>query len=186
MKPTFTFALFLAATGLLSAASITYTSPNVPVNIPDNSTVTSTLTVPDSYLITSLTAQINITHTWTGDLAIALIAPDATRVALVTNRGGSADNFSDTIFSDAAATPIDSGAAPFAGTFRPEQPLSNFNGINISGLWTLEITDRAEDDFGTLLGWSITAEGGAAIPEPASLGLFALGLGGLLLRKHLQ
>ena len=47
----------------------------------------------------------NITHTYNSDLDIFLIAPNGTRVELSTDNGTSGDNFIDTIFDDAAATP---------------------------------------------------------------------------------
>ena len=75
-------------------------------------------------------------------------------MVLSANRGGSGDNFgadcpasaNDTTFDDAAATAIATGAAPFIGSFRPDQPLAAFNGKTgaaANGNWRLFVVDNA-------------------------------------------
>ena len=44
-------------------------------------------------------------------------------------------------FADDADALITNGTAPFSGSFQPEGSLSDFDGQNIQGLWTLEVTD---------------------------------------------
>ena len=41
-------------------------------------------------------------------------------------------------------------SAPFAGSFRPESPLSAFNGKSVNGTWKLRVTDTAALDVGTI------------------------------------
>jgi subtilisin-like proprotein convertase family protein len=143
--------------GQYDAGTTNYVSTNVPRALADLATSTSTLVVPaGAGLVTKITAQINVSHTFDGDLVITLIAPDGTRVALATNVGGSGDNFTNTVFDDAASTAIASGTAPFTGTFRPSGSLANFIGKNGSGTWTLEFVDTASGDTGTLNSWSIS------------------------------
>ena len=78
---------------------------------------------------------------------ITLIGPDGSpRSTLVNSRGGSGDNFTNTVFDDEAATAIGAGAAPFTGSFRPEEPLSAFDGKPVNGTWTLRIADVAAGD----------------------------------------
>jgi subtilisin-like proprotein convertase family protein len=135
----------------------TYDSTDVPKTIADSSTVTSTLAVADNKVIQDVNVTIgNITHTYDGDLEIRLTAPDATVVLLVDNRGGTGENFVDTVFDDEAAASITSGAAPFTGSFRPEGSLAVLDGKNAAGTWTLSVTDTAGGDTGTLTEWSIT------------------------------
>lgn len=171
--------------GVLVATPITYSSPDVPKPIPDNSSTTSTLSIPDNYLITTLTVQINVTHTFDSDLVISLVSPgSAVTVQLANSVDGSGDNFTDTIFDDAAGTSISAGTPPFTGSFRPEQPLSGFNGLNINGTWTLQVADTATLDTGTLNSWSITADSAAAIPEPSTYALAGMALAGLAFWKR--
>jgi subtilisin-like proprotein convertase family protein len=148
-------AYFTFATGM--NVNPTYASTDVPKTIADSSTVTSTLAVADNKVIQDVNVTIgNITHTYDGDLEIRLTAPDATVVLLVDNRGGTGENFVDTVFDDEAAASITSGAAPFTGSFQPEGSLTALDGKNAAGSWTLSVTDTASGDTGTLTEWSIT------------------------------
>lgn len=123
-------------------------------------TTTSTITVPEDMngTIAKVTVRLVIRHTWTGDLSLVLRHPDGTAVTLVHRRGGSGDHFSGTVFDDAAAVSIGSGSAPFAGTFRPETPLSILTGKPAAGEWRLEIKDNASGDTGYLDAWRMQIE----------------------------
>jgi hypothetical protein len=48
--------------------------------------------------------------------------------------------FANTTFDDEAPAPI-SGASPFPGSYRPESPLSSFDGLDPNGNWVLGIYD---------------------------------------------
>jgi len=130
--------------------------------IPDLSTNFSTLNVSGfTSALAQITVSINISHTFDSDLDVYLIAPDATTIALTRANGSSADNYgtncaNPTVFDDAAGTSITAGTAPFVGTFRPEQPLSTFRGLNPNGVWTLRVSDHSGGDFGTLNCWSLS------------------------------
>ena len=95
-----------------------YTSSDVPKAIPDQDTVTSTLTVPDAVTVGDINATLDITHKNDQDLDVFLIAPDGTRVELFTDVGGGGDHFTGTTLDDEAATPITAGSAPFSGSKR--------------------------------------------------------------------
>ena len=131
---------------------------------PNANTVTnSVINVTDNVVITDINVTINIEHTWVADLDIKLIAPDGTtEVYLCQDVGGIAGvNFTNTVFDDDATTNIADGTPPFTGTFSPENQagseglLADFNGMSSLGDWTLEITDDANGDSGTLLDWTI-------------------------------
>jgi len=94
---------------------------------------------------------------------ISLIGPDGTTVMLSAANGGSGQNYgsatndaSRTTFDDAAATAITSGTAPFVGTYRPQSPLSAFNGnTSVNGNWRLHLADGYGGSLGTLRAWSL-------------------------------
>jgi subtilisin-like proprotein convertase family protein len=132
-----------------------YPSSDTPVAIPDLSTVTSSINVPDGFTIDDINLTVDITHTWDADLSVYLISPQSTRVHLFTNVGGGGDNFTSTTLDDECVTPISSATAPFTGCYQPEGTLSDFDGENSSGVWTLEITDTMGGDTGTLDSWSL-------------------------------
>jgi hypothetical protein len=96
-----------------------YSSGDVPQTIPDQSTMTSILSVPDAVTIDDVNVTLDISHTSDQDLDVYLIAPDGTRVELFTDVGGGGDHFTGTTLDDEAATPITAGAAPFSGSFSP-------------------------------------------------------------------
>jgi len=128
---------------------------NFPVG-PNQGTVTiSTITITNNREINDVNVNLNINHTFVGDLDIVLRGPDNTTVVLVDREGGSGDNFINTTFDDQADDPINGQSAPFTGTFRPDGNLSDFNGMMSAGDWDLIITDNANIDGGQLNDWTI-------------------------------
>ena len=124
--------------------------------------------------------QINLTHTWDDDLDIFLRSPTGQILELVTDWGGSANNFTNTIFCDTSCTVITSGAAPFTGIFKPEGTLTatacgttitpNVQALNAftatNGTWELVIKDDVGGDVGVMLAWSLNFENIADIESP--------------------
>lgn len=152
---------------VISAAANTFTN-STPVAIRDRTTLVSTITVGQDLTIADLNVRLNIAHTWDADLYGYLRGPDGTIVNLVAYRGGSGDNFSNTTFDDEAAVSIASGAAPFAGSHRPERSLAAFDGKNARGTWALYVYDRAYLDTGTLQSWSLEFSTGASAQAAAT------------------
>ncbi len=109
---------------------------------------TIALNVPDAVTIADLNVDLSINHTYVSDLRIRLIAPNGTSVQLVNRRGGSSDNIR-VLFDDEASSSIATVTSNLSGTFRSEQSLSAFDGLNAQGRWTLEIVDLARLDAGT-------------------------------------
>ena len=115
--------------------SRTFDSP-----IPDLQTVSFTLEVIENTPVQSLTASIDLKHTFIGDLIITLKPPASTGVAAIVlhNRaGGGTKNLKKTY--DSANTPNLGGLA----------------GKSCKGTWSLEIKDAAAADFGTLVTCSL-------------------------------
>ena len=134
----------------------TYVSTDVPKAIPDNTTVNSIVTIPDAFTITDVNVYLDqLTHTYDGDLLISILHPDTTAVVLSDSRGGSGDNFTNTVLNQEAATPIASGVAPFTGSFIPDGNLASLYGKTSSGTWTLRVADQASLDTGTLQAWRL-------------------------------
>ena len=105
----------------------------------------------------------SIDHSFVGDLKVESTSPDnSTTVRLIEHVGGpnnGGDDLVDTVFDDEAPTVIGSAgsAAPYTGSFRPQgDQLSRFDGKEQQGTWKLRVSDRYENDTGSLLGWSMT------------------------------
>ncbi|WP_207785472.1 proprotein convertase P-domain-containing protein, partial [Flagellimonas aquimarina] len=139
--------------GTASSCSSISSSPGSTIF--DLTTLNSNVSGLASGTITDVNVTINITHTWDSDLDISLRSPAGTTVNLSDDNGGSGDNYTNTVFDDAAGTAITAGGAPFTGTFRPEGNLSDFIGEDPSGTWTLIIFDDFNGDTGTLNSFSI-------------------------------
>lgn len=164
--------------GSIDSTTQTYASTDVPKTINDNATVNSVRVISGvSGNVTDVDVTINITHTYVADLDIFLIGPNGTRVELTTDNGGSGDNFTNTIFDDSASTSITSVTstqAPFSNRYRPEGSLATLNGISPNGTWTLEVTDDAGADVGSLVAWSLTISTGEAVAVSGSTGDYLL------------
>ncbi len=148
-----------------NAPLTTYMSTDVPKTITGTNTVTSTLTIIDVQVITSLdVVGLTISHTFPGDLNVYLISPLGTRVQLFNNVCGGIDwNTTNTGFtlSDGAVTPIGDTCPPGNTAYKPVQALSAFNGQPVAGIWKLEITDTDVPDDGVLTAWGLAVPGSA-------------------------
>ena len=131
------------------------------------------ISVPDSFMVqgdttsagvSGLRVQINLSYANDPDLSATLYydynGTSQIAVPLFSGVGSGAKtaNFTNTVFDDNAATPIQDGAAPFFGTFNPQMSLSAFAGIDAKGSWTLVITNSVTGSggTGTLNSWSLT------------------------------
>jgi extracellular elastinolytic metalloproteinase len=116
------------------------TSPNL--EIPDNQAagVSSVLTVAQSGQIKRLNVAVEIPHTYIGDLLVTLVTPTGASVTLHNRSGASADNLIRTYTSDEV-----SGLAALIGT-------------QARGNWSLQVSDQARIDRGTLRRWGLEME----------------------------
>lgn len=142
---------------------ITTFANNTTMNIPDNNTqgINSTIQINNASTVQAseiISITVNIQHTYVGDLVLQLRAPDNSSIMLCNRRGGSGDNFTNTVFAMNGLMPISqvtNAHAPFTGTFIPEQSFTDLTG-SANGTWTLNVSDRQSSDVGQLLSWSIT------------------------------
>ncbi|HZI19988.1 MAG TPA: proprotein convertase P-domain-containing protein [Pyrinomonadaceae bacterium] len=154
---TITYALQVG--GLGPPATATHGTGNISTPIPDVNTVDIPINVTATGIVSDVNVRVRLNHTFDGDLELRLVHPDGTVVLLSDNRGGTGDNYgagandcsgTPTVFDDQAAPTIASGAAPFVGSFKPEQALSALNGKSTAGVWKLRVTDTASLDTGTV------------------------------------
>jgi subtilisin family serine protease/subtilisin-like proprotein convertase family protein len=152
-----------------TATNIAVSSGTLNQAILDFHTTTSTINVGQDSAIGKLTVNVNITHSWVGDLVIKLRGPDGTIVTLFNRRGGKGHNI-QTTFDDAASAALANCRAPFTGSVRPENSLSAFHGKSTHGAWQLIVQDKAAGNEGTLNGWSLSFQPSAANQSTHSSG----------------
>jgi cysteine-rich repeat protein len=110
--------------------------------------------------------KLSITHVWDSDLDISIDPPGAPPIDLSSDNGDDGDNYTNTTFNSACATPITSGAPPFSGCFAPESSLGVLFGTPLQGTWTLTANDDYPSaDHGSLDAWSV-----AVCAAPATCG----------------
>lgn len=172
MKRMIVFGLLFAAVAALSASPAsaktrTFTKCqdlSLPLNFHAFHKIPFTVSTPKNAKpkgakVTDVNVGVRITHTFDMDVVVTLVSPTGSVVPLAVGQGGGLDDFGSgatncggtlTTFDDAALNPISTAVAPFAGAFRPEQPLSLFNGKKAQGVWTLTASDNVDADNGTL------------------------------------
>lgn len=109
---------------------------NDPAGVSDKVTVDATGKVKD------LQIEIDLKHTYVGDLNVALVSPDGTEVLLHKRGGRSRDDIVGTYGDD--LTSFDR--------------LDALVGKAAAGDWTLKVTDLAGRDVGTLVSWALSVE----------------------------
>ena len=126
----------------------------------------SGLTAPLGAEYGLITVCVDISHTYDSDLNVHLISPTGITINLFSALGGGEDNFTGTCLSQGATTTINAIAAPFTGTYKPQETLGNLNnGQAGNGTWILQIVDTyPAADTGTVNSWSLEFGQGAAVP----------------------
>jgi subtilisin-like proprotein convertase family protein/subtilisin family serine protease len=106
----------------------------------DPAGISSQIVVEETGRIQTLKVDVDIQHTYLGDLVVRLFGPNGRQAVLHQRAGGATDNLKTT-FTQANA---------------PE--LGNFVGQDIRGTWRLEVADVAKLDSGILKSWALEAE----------------------------
>jgi subtilisin-like proprotein convertase family protein len=106
---------------------------NTPAAIPDNNAagVSSTIVVAEGGVISSLQVEVDIAHTYVGDLTVRL-SKGSTSVTLQEREGAGADDL------------------------RKTWDVDEFDGQDAAGTWTLQVIDSGNADTGTLNRWALT------------------------------
>ncbi len=128
---------------LLEVGRVLYTPVDVPQPINDSSTITSTIKVIDSYCVGDVNVDMDITHTFIGDLTVDLTSPSGVTVRLH-DRTGSSDNDIVTTYDEQGGTVPDGPGS-----------LADFSYAGVTGLWTLTVEDHASSDTGSLNDWAL-------------------------------
>jgi extracellular elastinolytic metalloproteinase len=106
--------------------------------IPDNRPgVTSGIDVKGTGAAKSVKVDVDVTHSFVGDLVVELLAPTGARAVLHDRSGGAGRDL---------VRSYESGAVP---------ALARLVGTPVKGTWTLRVTDRLARDVGKLNAWGL-------------------------------
>jgi subtilisin-like proprotein convertase family protein len=152
--------------GCISVANPLTVCRTVNLAIPDNdgNGVTDSITVTSPGTITDVNLQVNINHAWVGDVAAALYHGTGDPIVIdqpgvpASLYGCSSANIAATL-DDQAALSVENqcnGSSPaISGTYKPNNPLSVFNGQSMTGEWLFQAADLEAALTGTLTQWCV-------------------------------
>ena len=166
----------LCGTGSASTAFRFYTpgvqtlapiaSTDVPITIPTTATPVdhlSTLNVAGVGVINDINLlNLDITHSYVGDLEVVLTSPQGTSVILMSqadnNLCGGNNNIDISLDDEGSGAAWPCSPTGNGGTYQPTNPLSAFDGESADGVWTLNVKDPYNQDGGSINGWRLEFE----------------------------
>ena len=131
---------FKIETGVADGAK---SADNPDLDIPDNDAAgvsTSLEVTAQNHVVTGrFTVQVNLEHTYVGDLILTLVSPQGTSIVLHDRSGGNQDNL----------------VGVYPESLTPSEDLGKLKGEKLSGTWTLRVSDREGLDAGKIVSWGI-------------------------------
>jgi uncharacterized protein (TIGR03437 family) len=177
LKSMAALALMVAAASLLlpaaaQAQSVTYTYAYNGASLPifrDSADIISiaNVFVPRAIRVTKVTANVEIDYPRPGDLNIFMYSPIYTRAKLLERNCGGSGSVANVTFDDAAPSRYSDACPTAPGSYRGNEPLSNFNDQVALGTWSLAVENNGSDDFiGYLRGFTIVITGVPVTTRP--------------------
>lgn len=144
-------------------AQVTFSTGAIPDNDPIGADFTGTSTLTGT--VETITLDLDINHTWNGDLIVTLASPGGASSVIVVDRPGEPDTSSFGCSDDGMRITLDDAATgdlevcilsgdPYpavVGDYAPSNPLAGFIGDDANGDWTISISDNAFGDEGELV-----------------------------------
>jgi len=118
---------------------------NLPIPDAEPQGALSRLSIANTSLLvkaSALSIDVDIKHSFKGDLQVTLISPNNKRVILHNRTGGADDNL----------------VGNYPKTLKPVEDFSKLENEPLDGEWVLEVIDSARIDVGHLQSWTLRAE----------------------------
>jgi len=188
-----TICVALLITGAVAAQSFSIGSADgagalaIPDDDPVGVSETFIVSFPGMMITSTNDATLQVTHTWVGDLIWTITSPEGTQVVVMDRPGYTGVGFGcdgddiDVAINDAGtAGPVEDMCDDLPAIHddpTPNNPLSAFDGEDPNGNWTLNMSDNAGADTGTVDAWNLSFvlgpivanEPGAELPEGYSV-----------------
>jgi subtilisin-like proprotein convertase family protein len=133
-------------------------APNLGINITDNGgafTQNHVINIPAAATISDINIGVNITHPYIGDLGIAVLSADGTEILVKSSQDCSDENNIISVFNDDSIQFNCFNSDSNIASKSLRDLLSNLNGENTFGNWTIRLGDFASGDIGTLNSWFV-------------------------------
>ena len=109
-------------------------------------------------MIADVSVSVEITHTYLHDLQMSVAHPSLGDVTVFNDIGNGVDactgeDMRGVVFDDESANAlecVEPGPPSLEGDYLPDNMLSAWDGADPSGVWTVQISDDAAQDTGTL------------------------------------
>ena len=139
----------------LNFAAVDY-SNNV-IDVVPNSVAFVPVTITGGYLIGDINVNMDITHTWIGDITITLEGPASIGTPIITLLDIPCGDNKDIncTMDDDGGVPACTGIPAISGNIAPVNPLSALNTLPADGEWILRVLDHNNQDGGTINNFSI-------------------------------
>jgi subtilisin-like proprotein convertase family protein len=142
-----------------------------------SNTTEFTLSVPDAFVLSHVRLELDLTHSYVGDLTLTLKHCGTSVVLYDRNPGSSSDLNGTYAFDDQAilyfANYVTTPSLVPPNTYLPVNPLTPFFGMSTGGDWTISICDHVSGDTGHLSGMSLTLSGaqtfGGTVSPPLAI-----------------
>ncbi len=126
----------------------------IPISSVGTPQIEAIVTFLDDLPVSDVNVNVNLDHTFLGDLVLTLVSPQGTEVILTSNSCGEFSNIG-AVFDDDAMPFLCGNNPAIAGTVKPLGSLATFNGESAFGNWTLIVSDTAPADGGALNDFSL-------------------------------
>lgn len=131
------------------------------------STTVSSIIVNETGVVQSVKVNMDIDHSWIGDLTITLESPSGKKAVLLSELCGNEDQL-NLIFSGEGSGTIP--CPPVSqNIFAPEETFDIFTGEEGAGTWKLLVSDGVELDGGMLKSWNLELCRGVVNNEPLNI-----------------
>jgi subtilisin family serine protease len=141
------------------------------IAIPDQGSVFDSVSTSQNLTLGGLDVHIDASHTWVGDLIFTLEHVGGATATLIDRPGvpltlaGCGEDDINVIVDDEGTGDIESQcdlgpaiSGNRVGGDPPSSVLSAFIGENLGGDWILTVSDNAEQDTGSLMGWCLAVD----------------------------
>ena len=123
------------------------------INSTPNSTASVPIEVPIGFVIGDINVALDITHTYIQDMTYYLEGPaniGSPIITLFDQPCGNNDDINCTLDDSGVNFVCNASAPAISGVVKPEELLSNFNGLNSFGTWYLRVVDPFNGDGGSI------------------------------------